>query len=316
MGEPASPPACPRPLKKMSQHLSSSLQVGAAAVLWGTVGVATQALYNMSAANALSIGFFRLALSVPALWLVWQLMPRPGGQRARQYSLRPRNRRDWLIVLLLGGSMGLYQVCYFAAISRLGVTVAVLITLCLAPVVVALLAAPLLREPLTGRVAAALVGALLGTALLVGGGRTSLARPGDLAGVLLAMSAAASYAVVTLCSRALAGRYHPLQPITLGFAVGALGLLPFTLAAGLVLSYPPAGWLLLLHLGLVPTALAYILFLRGLRHVPAGVASIITLLESLTSALLAWLLFGEWLSPLSLLGAFLLIAAMLLLLRR
>ena len=78
----------------------------------------------------------------------------------------------------------------------------------------------------------------------------------------------------------------------------------------------PAGWLLLLHLGLVPTALAYILFLRGLRHVPAGVASIITLLESLTSALLAWLLFGEWLSPLSLLGAFLLIAAMLLLLRR
>ena len=38
-----------------------------AATLWGTVGVSTQALYHLTATNALSIGFFRLALATPAL---------------------------------------------------------------------------------------------------------------------------------------------------------------------------------------------------------------------------------------------------------
>jgi DME family drug/metabolite transporter len=66
----------------------------------------------------------------------------------------------------------------------------------------------------------------------------------------------------------------------------------------------------LLYLGLVPTALAYWLFLNGLRHTPATTASILTLAEPLTSTVLAALLFGERLAPLGLLGAALLLAAM------
>lgn len=297
----------------MNSHLDTRsgarrglLMIVLAAVMWGTVGVATKGLYGISETNALSIGFFRLILSTPVLLLACLATL---GRRA--FRIAPR---DLALMMLIGVAMALYQVCYFASIARVGVAIAVLITLCTAPVMVALLSALFLRERLTGTVLLALVCALGGTAMLVWiepGGETR----DTLGGVLLALCSAFGYTVITLCSRGLAGRYHPLQPITVGFAAGALMLLPFALVAGLVVAYPALGWALLLHLGLIPTALAYVLFLAGIRHVSATVATVATLIEPLTATLLAWLLFGERLGPLGLLGAALLLGAIALLFR-
>jgi DME family drug/metabolite transporter len=157
-----------------------------------------------------------------------------------------------------------------------------------------------------------MAGALAGVCLLVqlpdGGGEGSAAL-----GVALALGSALGYAVMTLCGRTLAGRYHPLQPLTLAVGVGALALLPAALATGLTLSYPPLGWALLLYLGVGPTALAYALFLLGMRSTTAVGASVVTLVEPLTAAVLAWLLFGERLGPLGLVGAALLLGAVILL---
>jgi DME family drug/metabolite transporter len=282
------------------------LMIVAAAILWGTVGSATKALYGLADTNALSIGFFRLALSTPALLLAcWQALGR------RMFSVA---RRDLVLMMLMGVAMALYQVCYFAAIARVGVAIAVLVTLCTAPVMVALLSALFLRERLTGTVSLALTCALVGTGMLVWMPSGGEARD-TLGGVLLALGSALGYTVIALCSRGLAGRYHPLQPLTVGFGAGALMLLPFALAVGLAIEYPPEGWALLLHLGLIPTALAYVLFLGGIRHVTATVASVVTLIEPLTSTLLAALLFGERLGSLGLLGAALLFGAIGLLYR-
>jgi drug/metabolite transporter, DME family len=279
-----------------------------AALLWGTVGVATRAIYDHSETNSLSIGFFRLAIASPALLLVcWATL----GRRA--FRIAPR---DLVPMLTIGTAMALYQVCYFAAIARVGVAVAVLVTLCTAPVLVAVLSAVFLRERLTSTALLALICALTGTAMLVWvtPGQTQV-RAETITGVLLALCSALGYAVMALCSRALADRYHPLQPLTIGFGAGTLLLLPFALMTGLVVSYPLTSWLLLLHMGLLPTALAYVLFLAGIRHTTATVASIVTLIEPLISTALAWLLFGEQLGPLGLLGALLLLGAIGLLYR-
>jgi DME family drug/metabolite transporter len=267
-----------------------------------------QIIYGLAETNPLSIGFFRLAFSVPVLLAAcWHTLGR------RMFRITPR---DLGLMLLMGALMALYQVCYFAAIARVGVAIAVLVTLCTAPVMVALLSALLLRERLTGAIVLALACALAGTVLLIWvGPATSGAQRGTLAGVLLALGSAFGYTMLTLCSRTLAGRYHPLQPITIGFAAGALLLLPFALATGFVISYPAGGWALLLYLGLVPTALAYVLFLTGIRSITATVASIATLIEPLTSTVLAWLLFGEQLGPLGVFGAALLLGAVGLLYR-
>ncbi len=277
------------------------------AVLWGTVGVAVKLLYGLTQTNALSVGFWRLALAVPGLGLACGL-----GLAGRRVQIA---RFDFGLMLLIGVMTALYQVCYFGAIARVGVTTAVLVTLCTAPILVALLAAGWLGERLTRRLGLALGAALIGTGLLVG------LQPGDGGvrnlgmGVGLALGSAGGYAVVTLCSRALAGRYPPLLPVTVGFSAGAVLLLPFALGSGLVVSYSGVGWGLLLYLGLVPTALAYVLFFYGMRHATATVASVITLLEPLTSTILAWVLFGERLGAMGLLGALLLLGALGLLYR-
>jgi len=281
------------------------LLVALAAVLWGTGGVVAKELFGLTPIQPLTVGFFRLALSVPLLLLLgwWWL----GRGLLRWHGPR-------LALILISLAMASYQVCYYGAVYRTGVTVATLITLCLAPLMVAGLSALWLGERLTAAVGRALGLALAGTVLLVGFPAGEI--PVAWTGVALALGAALSYAVLTVTGRAIAARAHPFQTIVLGFGGGALLLLPPALGQGLSLDYPASVWLLLLYLGLVPTALAYVLFFGGMRSTPATVASILSLMEPLTATLLAWGWFGERLGLLGLGGAVLLGASLLLLLRR
>lgn len=51
--------------------VSDPVLVLAAAVLWGTVGIASRLLYGIEDVSPLVVGFFRLALAVPLLALWW-----------------------------------------------------------------------------------------------------------------------------------------------------------------------------------------------------------------------------------------------------
>src|SRR4051812_22764423 len=80
-----------------------------AGVLWGTVGITSKILYGTAATTPLSVGFFRLALSVPVLlsacWLT---------QRRRMFAVQ---RHDLLLMLLTGIMTALYQLCYLASVE-------------------------------------------------------------------------------------------------------------------------------------------------------------------------------------------------------
>jgi drug/metabolite transporter, DME family len=283
------------------------LLIVCASISWGTVGIANQAIYTHVTTNALSLAFLRLAIAAPLFFLARWIFP-------DQRSL-PIKRRDRAVMMLMGGLQALYQSCYSAAIPYAGVTVSTLIALCAAPVIVALVSAFTTRKPLTLITLIALASALGGTILLVASpshlvGKASVSLPG----VLLAFLAACGYAGFILCGRLLTDRCHPLQVNSIAFGTGALLLLLFALPTGLVVAYPARDWLILLYLGCIPTALAYGLFQLGMRSLSATVVSIVTLFEPLTAAFLAWILFGEKLSPLGLLGAIFLVGAMALIL--
>jgi DME family drug/metabolite transporter len=278
-----------------------------AAVPWGTVGVSTRAIFTLSETSALSIAFLRLALSLPVLGLASATML---GRRG--FRVSPRH---FVLMGVIGVMLAAYQLCYFGAIQRVGVSVAALVTLCTAPVIVALLSTVLLGERPTGRVVLAAGLAIGGTVLLVSPANSATLDGSAGIGLLLALGSALGYATIAIVSRRIARQYHPLTPLTIGFAVGTLALLPAVLLEGPHLSYPIVGWGLLLYLGTVPTALAYVLFTIGMRTTVATVATVVTLVEPLTAAALAWLLFDERLGPLALVGAALLLGAVLLLAR-
>jgi DME family drug/metabolite transporter len=283
------------------------LLIVCASMAWGTVGIANQAIYAHVTTNALSLAFLRLAIAAPLFFLARWIVP-------GQPSL-PLKRRDRAVMILMGGLQALYQSCYSAAIPYAGVTISTLIALCAAPVIVALVSAFVIRKPLTPITLIALVCALGGTVLLVATPTHLIGKTGvSLPGVLLAFIAACGYAGFILCGRVLTDHCNPLQVNSIAFGTGALLLLLFALPTGLVIMYPAQDWLILLYLGCIPTALAYGLFQVGMRSLSATVVSMVTLFEPLTAAILAWILFGEELSPLGLFGAVLLLGAMALIL--
>lgn len=281
------------------------LFIAGAALSWGSVGVTVQGINRVATTTALVIGFLRLVIAGPTLALVHT-------RTTHAHPLRFA-RRDVPVVGIMGFAMAAYQVTEFAAIPRLGVTRTILLAICVAPIFIALFAALALRERPAARALPPMALTLVGTALLVGSGGTE-ATPISALGVALALGAAASYAAVAVASRAVAGRYPPAQTTAVAFTFGALLLLPLAVSSGrAAFALGGRGWLLVALLGLVPTALGYLLFLRGLRTVPAATAGVIGLLEPLAATILAALLFGERLAPLGIGGALLLLIGLALL---
>ncbi len=280
-------------------------QVTAAAITWGTIGIATQAIYNGDNTTSLFINLARMVIATPVLLAAcWRMM----GQK--MFNIQ---RRDLLVMLLSGTLLALSHAAYFASIRHSGVTIATLLTICVAPVVVSGGSVLLKLEKLTGRLLLSLGLALAGSALLVGVPSSDATGDKALLGTIFALAAAASYGSAIIGGRFVAADYQPLQVTTVMFGAGTAALLLVNVASGMVAVHTAQGWLLVLYLGLVPTALAYWLFQTGLRSVSATAASIISMLDPLVAALLAWALFGERLAAAGLAGAGLLLVSIFLL---
>lgn len=274
-----------------------------ASVLWGTGNPVAASIYGLANTNAISVAFLRMGLSAPAFFLLCYFIL---GRKTWSF-----HRHDLPYMLGAGALVALYQVAFYASLPKIGVSIATVLALCSAPVIVAVLSALITRERPTLITLTALACAVAGTILLVNV-QPSTQQSDVLGGVALALLAGLLYAINTLVGRKLGsgGRAHPLQTVTVGFTFGALLLLVIALASGLVLTYPVAGWLRLGYLGLFPTAVGYGLFYTGMRTTSAAAASIATLLEPLTSTIIAVTLLNEPLSPQALLGSALLVVAM------
>ena len=192
----------------------------------------------------------------------------------------------------LGIALILYQWSYLAAVEQIGVTATTLISLCGAPVIVAILSAAVLHEKLSRPQLVALVGALIGTVLADRASTRDGGRQRH-AGSALCLGCALGIAVHAMGSRRVAGRVHPLVVLAIGFSVGAIALAPFVFARGLHPDADPTAWALLVYLATVPSFVAYFFYQRGLRDVPASMATIVTLLEPMVAAVLAWFFFDE-----------------------
>ena len=277
-----------------------------AAVSWGTTGSVTTVLVARDGVGPWMIGAMRMWFAAALLLLAARAMRMP----------LPLDRRGLGAAAALGACMAAFQVTYFTAVTMTGITITALVAICAAPLMIAGLAVLTLGERPNARVLTALALGVAGTALLVIGPRVvAPAAPRFMAGTLLALGAALSYAVYVVVAKAALARTRPVPLAALTFAAAAL----FLTVPLWWIEHPAAqlarGWPWLLYLGAVTTAAAYVLYTTGLRHVPASVAGIVSLCEPLTAALLGAALFGERLAPTGIAGAFLLFTAVGMILR-
>lgn len=217
----------------------------------------------------------------------------------------PRGRAAWTRIAIMAGLSAGCQACYFAAATFSTVTLAVLITIGLSPVLVLTAEWLFGRRGWDRRMAVTLVLALTGLALLVG---IPSGAGNPMMTACLSVVAALCFAGMTVIgSRPVSGVD---ELTTVGFGLGAGGLLLTPLAS--LSFHPDASALgLLVLLCTVPTGLAYVLYFRGIRQAGASAGAVLILLEPLSGSVLAAFLLGDRLGPVGIAGAAVLAIAMI-----
>ena len=215
----------------------------------------------------------------------------------------PRGR-ELLALVGLGGVVYVAQaLCYFTALTKAPASLVALI-LYLYPVLVALGATLVFGERFALVRAGALVLALGGSALMIG-----FARAGSAAGVILAVAAAAIYAIYILMGTSVMKRVPPLAAATVVICSTAVVYGGITAATGPAWPGTLTGWLSIAALSLVSTVGAIALFFAGLERVGPTSASILSTFEPAVAVALAVLFLGEALTPVRMAGGALVLAA-------
>ena len=135
----------------------------------------------------------------------------------------------------------------------------------------------------------------------------------DTVGIIFSLAAGFSYAVYTLASKRLLESQEADYVMASIFGMGSLLLAPVLFFADLNWLFEPRGTVVALHLGIITVAVAYTLFARGLRAISASSAVSLTLAEPLTAATLGIVVLGERLTPYTVVGILLLLAALVIL---
>jgi O-acetylserine/cysteine efflux transporter len=267
-----------------------------AATSWGVATTGTK--YALGGLDPLTLIAFELVLAALVLWLI--------------VAVRGFRRPSSLGRVALMGlcEPALAYVSQTLGLTRTTATDGALIQ-GLECVFVVILAALVLREPISRAVAVAITLATAGLAVLEGGG--GLAGPG--VGDALVLFGALSAAVYTILARRLAADDDPLSVTAVQFTVAsAAALVPALVALGRGTETVPAsvGWRFLVVaalVGIVGYGGSFVLYNTAITAVQAAPAAVIINLIPAVGFVSAVALLGEPLTVFTLGGAFLICAS-------
>jgi DME family drug/metabolite transporter len=269
-----------------------------AAVLFGTTGTA-QALGPDI--DPLAVGSARIVVGAALLAVV--------ALAAGRARLGSGDRR---LVLLSGVFVAVYQASFFAAVADTGVAVGTVVALGSAPVFTGLFGRLFAGERLERHWLAATGLACGGVCLLTLAGSSGgeVSAPG----IALALAAGAGYAGYAVAGKRLLDQGGTPETVMAAvFGTGAIILLPTLAITPSTDLLTANGLALAAYLGAVTTALAYILFAKGLKQIGASETSTLTLAEPVTATALGVLVLGERPSVAAAAGAALVLSGLALL---
>lgn len=272
--------------------------VAAGAGLWGT--------WSLFLRPAERISTLDPALEAFLMFVTMTLIVAPFALRDRPRAAR--SRRSFGFMFALGAADALNVLCFFAAMQKGSLAVAVLFHY-LAPLFVAL-SAPFFLAERARFPGVALLVALSGLFLLVGS--TGPSRGDVVAGAAWGAASAVFYAATTLLNKRLEIDFTTPELLAYHSAVSSLLLLPFLFPLGDV---SPAALAWVVGGAVLLSAGGTIVYLSGLRRVPASRAAVLTLIEPVVALFVAVLVWGEPMTVRGLIGAALVLAGAYLVLR-
>lgn len=275
----------------------------ASAACFGTLGVLTSLAYRYGARPLPTLAWrFAIAALLMGCFLAF----------TRPAALRAGARDLGRFALLSITGYGAASLCFFFAVQHTSASV-VTVLLYTYPALIAIVEALEKRAWPPLAVVAGIVLTFGGCTLVVG-----LFQPGltiDAAGIALGLGAGVAYGLFTMLSDRLVPGRSRLVVMTYMFGISALIMVLIATVFGESLSpgsWDPRLWWLLLGIVTLPTIIAVVLYLGGIRRLGPARAAIASTTEPVFTILLSWLVLGERLTVLQMAGAALVIGGIML----
>lgn len=273
-----------------------------AAVCWGLMATLAKLLFRDRGVDPFVLVVIRADLATLTLFAVMALL--------RPAQLKIQAKGFWAAAAVGIGGLAINNFFYFQALHLTSVATALLLQY-QAPILVALYTVLIQRQHLHKRVILAMALALVGCALVVRAYDPAVFRP-NLLGVAAGLGAAAAFAFYILASRAVLRALDPWTLLTYAYLTAGLAwsilLPPWRIIAH---GFGPRVWGAFVAVATVGTVVPFGLFISGLRFLPPTHASIVATLEPVIATLAAYLILGETLLPLQILGGGLVLAGVI-----
>lgn len=274
--------------------------MAAAAVLWAVGGNVASRLIDRGA-SPLELTAGRSGIALAGVGAI-VLFRRTGSGKSIGVWLHTGR---WGALVAFGLSLAAANFTYYAAISLLPVAVAIVIQYT-APALVVIWKAIATRRRPTRRVLASLGSVLVGVVLLsevyqvVGSAGTTL----DPLGIVVAFGSAVAFTAYILLGEVVGRGLGSTRSVFYGFAVATILWSLTLMVRGRLDTLTEAEFLPgVVFLGVVATIAPFLLFVWGLGVVSASPAGIISTLEPVSAAVIAYLWLGQSLEPLQGVGA-------------
>lgn len=277
---------------KLGARSVGCLAVAVAAVIWGLNGVIVNDVHLPS----YTIAFFRVSFATLSLWL--------GILFTRRWGIM-RVRGAWRILVVLGLLLALGWVFLFEAMKLIPIGNAVLLNYT-APVFVAILAPIILRERVRRDTLYALALSVAGI-LLISSTQNFQVHDLSFMGMVSALSAGFVYALFVIFAKKTLTSLPGYAVALYSYFFSSVFLVPSLIRVDMSISL--RSWLLLLVLGVLNTAFAVTLYLRGLHLVKAQEAAVLTYFEPASAVGFGYLLLAQQPTLTTIAGGLLILSA-------
>ena len=263
------------------------------ATLLGTIGIFGRFIY-LHEPDPLTVVTFRALIAFILLFFI-SIVLNPNSLRIR--------KRDFLYFAIYGFlSVTLCFLLFFYAIKFTTIATATIL-LYTYPAFIVVLSKIFLKEALTRAKFFALLLTFLGCILVI-----QVYNPTELKlnlrGVIYGLGAGMGAGFYSIFGKKAVERYNPWTVVTYTFGFGSFFLL---IARGVrplySVNYPSMTWIWIFALAILSTLLGYSIYTRGLKYIEASRAGIVATWEVVVASFLAFIIFGEKLSPLQIFGA-------------
>ncbi|MBK5246855.1 MAG: EamA family transporter [Peptostreptococcaceae bacterium] len=275
------------------------LYIITAASLWGTIGIIVKVFY---AAGFSPIQLVCFRTFIGGLLIFIYLITKDKSK------LKIKLTDTWMFFGTGIISFAFFNVCYFIAVDKTGLSVASVL-LYTAPGFVFVLSIIVFKEKITRVKMLALCLAFFGC-LLVSGVLQKTDVSLDFSGIMIGILAGFGYGLYSIFGKIALSKYDPLTVTFYTFVFGFFGAMPFakiTEIPSMITSGTIA--LNIILLAVVITTVPFALYTKGLSKVEPSKASILATIEPVVATVLGMILFSEEMTFIKFLGITFVISA-------